>query len=106
MFLVKCLYGVDFSLVSPVNALKRVQSPVLLIHGGEDSTVPVDEAFQLSDVFQNPASRLWIVPEAEHTDAYLSRPKEYVSRLLSFFGNVFAAGTVASPAPGLQAAPG
>ena len=106
MFLVKCLYGVDFSLVSPLNALKRVQSPVFLIHGGQDSTVPVDEAFQLSDVLQNSESRLWIVPEAEHTDAYFSRPKEYTTRLLSFFSNVFAGGPVVSPAPAVQVAPG
>ncbi len=92
----KLFYGVDFNLVSPLKALKDIAVPVFIIHGGKDDTVPVDEAFELKSALQNPDSEFWVVPEAEHTDAYFARPQEYVSKLLSFFGVVLRG----SPASG------
>ena len=94
---VKLFYGVDFGKISPLNALRQISIPVFVIHGGQDNTVPVEEAYQLREVIKNKKSEFWIVPEAEHADAYFARPQEYVNRLLSFLHDVLDTSSVASP---------
>jgi dipeptidyl aminopeptidase/acylaminoacyl peptidase len=85
LFMTKTMYDVDFTAIKPIESVKEIAAPVLIIHGGKDAMVPVDHAYRLAAACQNPDSRSWIVPEAEHCGACMARPKEYMDRVLSFF---------------------
>ncbi len=89
LFMTKNLYHVDFTAIKPIEATKNITVPVFVIHGGQDTTVPVEHANRLAEICQNPYSRLWIVPEAEHCEAYMERSGEYVNEVLSFFDEAF-----------------
>jgi dipeptidyl aminopeptidase/acylaminoacyl peptidase len=41
---VEWVIGHRFDDIAPINTIQRVRCPTLLVHGGEDSTVPVSEA--------------------------------------------------------------
>jgi pimeloyl-ACP methyl ester carboxylesterase len=85
LFMNRVLYGIDFTAVKPVEAIKTASCPVLIIVGGQDDTVTVEQAQRLKDASSNPESRIWIVPEARHAGAYIARPQEYINRAEGFF---------------------
>jgi pimeloyl-ACP methyl ester carboxylesterase len=86
LFAAKKIHGVDLSMPKPIDAVKQFTTPpILIIHGGQDNTVPVEHASILARACGNPNTRLWIVPEAEHVGSYRARPKEYISQVSSFF---------------------
>jgi len=86
LFVAKRIHGIDLSMSKPVDAIRQFTTPpVLIIHGGQDNTVPVEHASILARASRNPDTRLWIVPEAEHVGSYRARPKEYIAQVLSFF---------------------
>ena len=85
LFMTKNMYGVDFTAIKPVEAVKEITVPVFIIHGGQDDMVPVEHALRLIEASRNPDSKLWIVPEAPHSSPYLARPAEYIDKVLSFF---------------------
>jgi uncharacterized protein len=58
------------------------QIPVLLIHGKEDSIVPVSEAQRLMGCVRSQAE-LWVLPQTNHIEAMKSEGIR--SRLLSYF---------------------
>ncbi len=82
------IYDVDFTAIKPEEAVKVTSMPVFIIHGEQDEIIPVEHAYRLKEASQNPESRLWIVPEAEHANSYLVRPTEYKERVISFFDEV------------------
>lgn len=81
-------------------ALKRIEQPVLLIHGEHDSYVPVTIAAKLRRYLPK-QTRLWIAPGARHNGAIQIAPEEYQRRLARFFLKHLATGrrghSVASP---------
>jgi pimeloyl-ACP methyl ester carboxylesterase len=79
------IYDIDFTAIKPEEAVKEISVPVFIIHGGQDEMIPVQHAYRLKEASQNPDSRLWIVPEAEHANSYLARPTEYKEQVISFF---------------------
>jgi pimeloyl-ACP methyl ester carboxylesterase len=58
--------GHRFETFAPVNSIKRVRAPVLLLHGECDATVPVADAVELYGRAP-PGSQLVVVPGADHT---------------------------------------
>jgi fermentation-respiration switch protein FrsA (DUF1100 family) len=87
LFMIKILYGVDFAAIRPVAVVSEINPrPILFVHGSDDTTIPVSHASRLFEAAQNPQDELWIVPEAEHTQAYRLHPTEYVQRMTDFFG--------------------
>ena len=44
---VEWVIGHRFDDIAPVNTIRRVHCPVLLVHGAEDTTVPVSEAYAI-----------------------------------------------------------
>jgi len=71
------------SSVSPVDTIKEVETPILLIHGERDSQIPVKNAYLLHEAA--PKSELWIVPGADHGEAQARETTEYERRILEFF---------------------
>ncbi|MBI2650044.1 alpha/beta hydrolase [Candidatus Woesearchaeota archaeon] len=86
------LYGILFLRInlddaSPVDSIKNLKVPILLIHAEKDSQIPVNEAYLLHNA--NKKAELWIVENAEHGMTHSVNPAEYEKRVLEFFkGNV------------------
>ena len=76
-------YGLDLRQVSPLDSMRRTSTPTLLIHGLADSRTPYWHSQVLARA--NPQSVLWLVPNAEHTQAYSAAPEEYRRRVLAWF---------------------
>jgi dipeptidyl aminopeptidase/acylaminoacyl peptidase len=78
-------YGFDVMQASPLDALRGSATPVLLIHGAEDTNIPPGQSRQLHQA--NPAStELWEVPGARHVMAMSTEPQEYTRRVRAWFG--------------------
>lgn len=74
----------DFSQSSPVQSIRKIQTPVLLIHGLADRRTPPSHSRDLAAA--NPAhTRLWLVPGAGHVNSYSRDPVGYRKRVLDWF---------------------
>jgi fermentation-respiration switch protein FrsA (DUF1100 family) len=78
----KIFFNVDPKEVSPANAIKNINKPVLVIHGKKDKQIPVNEAYLLHNA--NKKTELWIV-DANHGEIYVLNKEEYENKVLSFF---------------------
>lgn len=62
---VEHVIGHRFAEFSPIHTIGRVNAPILLLHGRQDTTVPISDAHRLHA--QAPDhSTLLILPEADH----------------------------------------
>jgi len=82
------VYGILFLKVnidnaSPVDNIKNIKIPILLIHAEKDSQIPVNEAYLLHDA--NKKSELWIVENAEHGMSHSINPEKYEKKVIGFF---------------------
>ena len=64
---VQRVIGFRFDDIAPCHTIARVTCPVLLVHGLEDDTVPVDEARQIHAARSSDAVELLLVP-GSHDD--------------------------------------
>ncbi len=79
------LYGIDLS-ATPAKAIAQIAPrPVLLIHGGADTRIPVDNAYRLKAATSSDTVELWIVPGVDHTLAYTADPELYARKIVAFF---------------------
>jgi fermentation-respiration switch protein FrsA (DUF1100 family) len=76
--------GLDLQQVSPLGAIARESTPILLIHGLNDSQTPPENSEALAKA--NLRNQLWLVPNAIHTGAAAAEPEEFRSRVLRWFG--------------------
>jgi pimeloyl-ACP methyl ester carboxylesterase len=76
-------YGLDFRAASAEAAIARSATPVLLIHGLNDTQTPPEHSRILAG--KNPKAVLWLVPGAAHTGAFVTAPREFEERVLGFF---------------------
>ncbi len=88
LFYLTKLYGILFLKVnvddaSPVDSIKNIKAPILLIHAERDTQIPVSEAYLLHDA--NKKSELWIVESAEHGMSHAVNPAGYEKRIVEFF---------------------
>ena len=75
--------GINIDKVNPVDNIKNIKAPILLIHAEKDSQIPVGEAFLLHDA--NKKSELWIVKNAEHGMTQAINPEKYEEKVIGFF---------------------
>ncbi|MFN7923697.1 MAG: alpha/beta fold hydrolase [Bryobacteraceae bacterium] len=75
-------YGVDLASISPLEAVRKTKSPILLIHGTADRTVPVEHGRLLHR--EGPTTELWEVEGARHVRAWNLVPEEYERRVLEW----------------------
>jgi fermentation-respiration switch protein FrsA (DUF1100 family) len=86
LFMVKMMYGIDFTAVKPVEVVGDIAPrPILFIQGALDDTVPPAHAQSLLEASNNPLNQLWLLPDVGHVEAYVTYPEEYMDRVTSFF---------------------
>lgn len=61
---IQWIIGHRFSEIAPVNAIKKLTIPILLVHGTHDNTVPIDDAYAIQE--NNTYGKLLIIDEADH----------------------------------------
>ena len=80
----KWKYGMDFRAANAAGIVANVSTPILLIHGLDDTNIPPDHSRMLAS--RNPSSiTLWLVPGAAHTGAFATAPEQFRSRVLGWF---------------------
>ena len=81
----------DISLesLSPVAAIPKLTSPVLIISGTEDKRTSPKESKELFSNALKPKS-LWMVEGAKHQDLHLFNPGQYENRILQFFQQFYS----------------
>lgn len=85
--------------VSPLDCAPALAPrPLLLIHGGRDAFVPLEEALALYARAGFPKA-LWLVGEAGHREVDRARPEAYRKRLGQFFRQALGAESPSSPHP-------
>jgi len=83
---VQHVIGHRFDTIAPVNTLPCVTCPVLLVHGADDSTVPVGDAHALYARRRNDAVKLRVLPgEHDSTDELERHSDELIAFLHGAF---------------------
>jgi hypothetical protein len=76
-------YNLNFERISPEDAVAHTHVPVFLIHGQDDSNIPVRHSRRIQ--LANSKIALWEVPNTDHCGAISAAPEEFDTRLLSWF---------------------
>ncbi len=76
-------YHLHMENVSPENAVAQTHVPVFLIHGKDDSNIPVRHSRRIRSV--NSSVVIWEVPKTDHCGAISSAPREFENRLIGWF---------------------
>ncbi len=91
-FMARILYRIDVREISPAREIAQSDTPVLIIHGEEDSEVPVEHARLLGraigasfDEIETGQESVWMVQDAGHTGAFRTQPKAYIEKIVKFF---------------------
>lgn len=82
-FYSKIFLNIDPKDVSPANDIKKMNKPVLIIHGKKDSQIPVNEAYNLYNA--NKKNEIWVVENAGHGEIYALNKGEYEKTVFGFF---------------------
>ena len=76
--------GISLDSLSVVNAVSRLNSPILIISGNQDRHALPSEAQAIFDAANQPKS-LWMIEGASHEDLYEYNNESYEKRILDFF---------------------
>lgn len=85
--LVKLFYGYSFSEIRPIDNLKNNHTPILFMHGAEDTYVPT---YMSQDMYEANAGykEICLFEGAKHAKSIASDPKKYFEVLREFVGKV------------------
>ena len=108
----KWKYKLNVEHLSPENMVAATRVPVLLIHGQNDSNIPVRHSRRIAA--RNPSVRLWEVPNTDHCGAISTARQELEQRLIGWFGEHLEAAitdrdrsrTTTSAQPSVRKSPG
>ncbi len=81
--LTKIRAGFSFAEASALEQVKKTSLPIFFIHGKEDAFVPVEMVYELYEA-ANGEKELYIVPDAEHGNAYDADPETYENKVKEF----------------------
>ncbi|MDD5338007.1 MAG: alpha/beta hydrolase [Dehalococcoidales bacterium] len=70
-----------YDMVNCIDVVPLIKCPVLFIHEENDEFITLDEVEALFKASTNPASRIWEVPDAEHSQSYKTHPLEYIEKV-------------------------
>lgn len=79
--------GYDLKEASALEAVKKTNLPVLIIHGDQDDMVPVDMAYELYDAVPG-QKELLIIPGAGHAQAMDKDPELYYDTVFHFLSQI------------------
>jgi len=79
---VEWVIGYRFETIAPVNTVCRIACPVLLVHGRDDHTVPVEDARRIAAQCHAPHVRLLEIAGAGHDST--EQIQRYAGELLRF----------------------
>src|ERR1051326_1020287 len=79
-------YGVNLLQPSPLEAVRRSATPVLLIHGANDISILAYHSQLIAQAAPDHV-QLWLVPNAGHTQAWRAAHQEFESRVLGWFAS-------------------
>jgi dipeptidyl aminopeptidase/acylaminoacyl peptidase len=78
-------YRIDLREAAPIAFVNRTHTSILLIHGLADDRTSPDNSRRLAA--RNPKIQLWLVPNAGHTAAWRTAPREFESRVTRWFSD-------------------
>lgn len=81
--LTKIRAGYSFEEASALEQVKKTDLPILFIHGENDTFVPVEMVYELYEA-ANGEKELYLVPNAEHGNAYDANPTLYEEKVSDF----------------------
>jgi uncharacterized protein len=76
-------YKMNFEEVSPERIVANTKVPVMLIHGRNDSNIPIRHSRRIAA--DNPTLILWEVPATDHCGAISTSRQEFEQRLIRWF---------------------
>ena len=79
----KLRIGLDFKEASTIKQAKKITLPVFLIHGADDTFVPVENVYKLANAISS-KSDVWVVEGANHADAVKLSPDLYKDKVMQF----------------------
>lgn len=80
LFYIQCVIGHRFNDIAPVNTIKKLNVPVLLVHGTHDNTIPIEDAYAIQE--NNKNGRLLIIDKAKHDS--VDKIEEHGQLLIDF----------------------
>lgn len=85
LFLLPTVLDVDLSQTSPIRSLELISPrPILFIHGESDGKIPFSESVKMASTNQE-SFELWTPKGVDHVGGFVSNPKEYAKRVISFY---------------------
>ncbi len=81
----RILLGVKVDDAAPAEVVKRLKTPLLIIHGDADSQIPVEHAHQFRANANPDRAEIWIVQGADHGLAHAFTGDRYEVRVRHFF---------------------
>jgi uncharacterized protein len=82
-FYARWKYKLNFQQISPENVVATTTVPAFLIHGQNDSNIPVRHSRLIAAL--NSSVSLWEVPKTEHCGAADTHPDEFNEKLIHWF---------------------
>lgn len=79
---VEWVIGHRFATIAPVNSIRRVLCPVLLVHGDQDRTVPLEDAKRIAAAADPTRVRLFVVAGAGHDS--VDKVEAHADQLIAF----------------------
>ncbi len=84
----KSIYGINIGELAPERSAALLTYPILVIHGTGDQRIPWEHGQRVFEAAAD-GSFLWLAPDVDHVDAFLTYPDEYVDRVTEYFGSRF-----------------
>lgn len=94
---VEWVIGQRFETIAPVNSVRHIPCPILLVHGTDDQTVPITDARRILANARKPSVRLLEVDDAGHDS--VDKIEAHASELLSFLAEHCTQATKANAHP-------
>lgn len=76
-------HGVDLRAIRPIDAVRRLRAPLLVLSGAQDEIVPLAHQRMVADQAGGPSDHV-VFPNAGHDDAHALYTERYEEAVLSF----------------------
>jgi dipeptidyl aminopeptidase/acylaminoacyl peptidase len=83
----EAVHHVQLKSCNPIDWVRGIRCPVLLIHGKADWRVPPEHSVRLFEAITS-RKDFWLVEDAGHTQAFIRHGHEYAGRVNQFFTEV------------------